>query len=55
VQGNFSFGGIQFAVLLAIKAQGGRFFPALLYIGEERFERAFTGIGAVWVVPNAAK
>jgi hypothetical protein len=56
VQGNFSFGGmIQFAGPSGNKSPGPTFLPALLYIGEERFERAFAGIGAVWVVPNAAK
>jgi hypothetical protein len=33
---------------------GPTFSPALFYVGEgpERFERAFAGIGAVWVVPK---
>ena len=33
---------------------GPTFSPALFYIGDgpERFERAFAGIGAVWVVPK---
>jgi len=33
---------------------GPTFSPALFYVGEgpERFERAFAGIGAVWVVPG---
>ena len=36
---------------------GPTFSPALFYVGEgpERFERAFAGIGAVWVVPKAKK
>jgi len=33
---------------------GPTFSPALFYVGErpERFEKTFTGIGAVWVVPE---
>ena len=33
---------------------GPTFSPALFYVGEdpERFEKAFAGIGAVWVVPG---
>lgn len=33
---------------------GPTFSPALFYVGDgpERFERAFAGIGAVWVVPE---
>jgi len=33
---------------------GSTFSPALFYIGDmpERFEKAFAGIGAVWVVPS---
>jgi len=33
---------------------GPTFSPALFYVGErpKRFERAFAGIGAVWVVPE---
>ena len=33
---------------------GPTFSPALFYVGErpERFEKAFSGIGAVWVVPD---
>jgi len=34
---------------------GPTFSPALFYIGPrpERFEKAFVGIGAVWVAPDA--
>jgi len=33
---------------------GPTFSPALFYVGEKpgRFEEAFAGIGAVWVVPK---
>jgi hypothetical protein len=35
-------------------SSGSTFSPAMFYIGEglERFERAFAGIGPVWVVPG---
>jgi hypothetical protein len=35
-------------------SSGSTFSPALFYVGErpERFEKAFAGIGAVWVVPR---
>jgi hypothetical protein len=50
----FSSARIRFTGPAGEKRTGPTFSPALFYVGEraERFEKAFAGIGVVWVVPK---